>query len=151
MINCLRLALEWLRLAWSHSTTFVLLWLLYAALLALYRLTLHPLAKFPGPMMTKTSYFYEFWFDVILRGRYTREIARLHEIYGPIVRINPDELHCNDPKFVDIIYAFGHKRRDKASHFLAGFPARYVICPRSPVPNSTSKKFGLLLGFFFYS
>ncbi|KAK6218825.1 hypothetical protein LQW54_002751 [Pestalotiopsis sp. IQ-011] len=40
----------------------------------------------------------------------------MHERYGPIVRINPNEVHCNDPSFVDEIYAVGGRKRDKPIH-----------------------------------
>lgn len=45
---------------------------------------------------------------------------------GPIIRINPDELHCNDPKMIDSIYAIGNKKRDKSPHFVAAFPSKYA-------------------------
>ncbi|ROV93806.1 hypothetical protein VMCG_08793 [Cytospora schulzeri] len=61
---------------------------------------------------------YEFWFDLVLCGRYTREIKRMHEVYGPIVRISPDELHCSDSAFYDEIYAAAGRKRDKQAHFL---------------------------------
>ncbi|KAI8232761.1 hypothetical protein K4K57_010975 [Colletotrichum sp. SAR 10_99] len=97
------------------------LWLLYGGLLAIYRVTLHPLAKFPGPKLAGATFWYEVWYDVVLWGRFTHEIKRMHEIYGPIVRINPDEVHCNDPEFVESIYANGAKKRNKSEMFVAGF------------------------------
>lgn len=64
---------------------------------------------------------YEFYYDVLCRGQYTFEIARMHEKYGPIVRINPFELHISDPDFYDEIYAGGGKRRDKWEWFTRQF------------------------------
>ncbi|KAI8159443.1 hypothetical protein K4K49_004087 [Colletotrichum sp. SAR 10_70] len=114
------------------------LWLLYGGLLAIYRVTLHPLAKFPGPKLAGATFWYEVWYDVVLWGRFTHEIKRMHEIYGPIVRINPDEVHCNDPEFVEAIYANGAKKRNKSEMFVAGFANDWVIKP-------LSAKIGLLM------
>lgn len=32
---------------------------------------------------------------------------------GPIVRINPDEVHCTDPNFIDEIYPASGRKRNK--------------------------------------
>ncbi|KJZ74709.1 hypothetical protein HIM_05826 [Hirsutella minnesotensis 3608] len=109
---------------WQHLLLhLVACYAIYIVLLFLYRITLHPLAGFPGPKIAGASYCYEFWFDVIRQGRYTREIVKLHARYGPIVRINPDELHCNDPAFMNEIYASGNRKRNKSKHFCASFPS----------------------------
>ncbi|KAF2184840.1 hypothetical protein K469DRAFT_780440, partial [Zopfia rhizophila CBS 207.26] len=39
---------------------------------------------------------YEFYQDV-RHVQYTFEIRKIHERYGPIVRINPREIHISDP------------------------------------------------------
>jgi hypothetical protein len=58
---------------------------LYILCLFAYRLTLHPLAKFPGPRLAACSYWYEFYQDLIAgpfpgQGAYNTD--RLHEKYG---------------------------------------------------------------------
>lgn len=95
------------------------LWLIYRIGIALYNISpFHPLYRFPGPRIAALSYVYEAYYDWWLRGRYGRVIARMHDQYGPVVRINPDELHCNDPDFTDEIYAGPGRVRDKWQHQL---------------------------------
>ncbi|KAI8938843.1 hypothetical protein NX059_004706 [Plenodomus lindquistii] len=95
------------------------LWIAYKISIAAYNISpFHPLARFPGPKIAAASYLYEAYYDWYLGGRYGKLIARMHEQYGPIVRINPDELHCNDPAFTDEIYAGPGRSRDKWVHQL---------------------------------
>lgn len=109
------------QITWQNVAGLFSLWVAYHIVIALYRITFHPLTAFPGPKLAALSYKYEFYFDGIQGGQYTAEISRMHEKYGPIVRINPDELHCNDPQFVDQIYPSGGEKRDKWSYFLTQF------------------------------
>ena len=46
------------------------------------RLYLSPVAKFPGPKLAAATFWYEFYFDVIKKGRYTWRIQEMHEKYG---------------------------------------------------------------------
>lgn len=55
---------------------------LYVAYLVVSRLILSPLAKFPGPKLAALSNWYEFYYDVILQGRFTAHLQRLHKRYG---------------------------------------------------------------------
>jgi hypothetical protein len=55
---------------------------IYLIALAVYRLTLHPLARFPGPKLAAISRYYEAYFDVVQNGQYTFKIKQLHKQYG---------------------------------------------------------------------
>jgi len=54
----------------------------YLVFLTIYRLFLSPLAKFPGPRLAALSNWYEFYYDVILQGKFTGHIQQLHKQYG---------------------------------------------------------------------
>jgi cytochrome P450 len=96
-------------------------WIAFKFLQALYNISpLHPLSKVPGPKLAAATYLPEFYHDVILFGRYTHAIKEMHEKYGPIVRINPNETHCADMAFSDEIYAVGGRKRDKPAHQVNG-------------------------------
>ncbi|KAG5926197.1 hypothetical protein E4U42_003537 [Claviceps africana] len=103
----------------------------YAAVIA-YRLCLHPLAAIPGPRLAAATSWYEFYYDVIGRGLFCWEIKRMHDRYGPIVRINPNEVHILDTSFYDEIYAPASKKRDKYAGFVVflGVPTgSFATCP----------------------
>lgn len=55
---------------------------LYFATLAIYRLSFHPLAKFPGPKLAAITRWFEAYYDVVLDGQYTFKIGRMHKKYG---------------------------------------------------------------------
>lgn len=58
--------------------------IIYLVALAVYRLYLGPLAKFPGPRLAALSNWYEFYYDVLKDGDFTWQIKRLHMKYGKI-------------------------------------------------------------------
>lgn len=60
----------------------LLFFAIYSFVLAVYRLYFSPLAHFPGPKIAALSLWYEFYWDVIKRGRYTFKIQELHQRYG---------------------------------------------------------------------
>jgi hypothetical protein len=55
---------------------------LYITCLYIYRLTFHPLSKYPGPKLAALSNWYEFYYDVYQQGQFTFHLQELHEIYG---------------------------------------------------------------------
>ncbi|KAL9129093.1 MAG: hypothetical protein Q9217_002365 [Psora testacea] len=98
----------------------------YTVLLVIYRLTFHPLAKFPGPKFAAATKWYEFYYDCIKGGGglFAYEIDRMHERYGPVVRINPHEIHVSDPTWLDTLYPGPGPVRDKyaPSAHMSGVP-----------------------------
>lgn len=48
----------------------------------LYRLYFSPLSKFPGPKLAAATFWYEFYYDAILKGRYVFKIKDMHRRYG---------------------------------------------------------------------
>ncbi|KAH6605514.1 cytochrome p450 [Trichoderma cornu-damae] len=91
----------------AQPRLFVVLMAAFAILSTLtkwiYNLHLHPQRKIPGPRLAAMTGLYEFWFDVVMNGQYSSEIKRMHEVYGPVVRISPREIHIQEPKQRSII------------------------------------------------
>ncbi|KAK2810032.1 hypothetical protein FQN50_003225 [Emmonsiellopsis sp. PD_5] len=126
-------------------------WLGYRMLIVLYNISpFHPLSRFPGPKTAAASYLYEGYYDWILQGRYGRKIREMHERYGPVVRINPDELHCSDPYFTDEIYAGPGRIRDKWQHQLnTGGAGPVSVTGFSTVPHELHRTRKAPLAKFF--
>ncbi|KAF5019939.1 hypothetical protein F66182_8036 [Fusarium sp. NRRL 66182] len=62
---------------------------------SIYNLYFHPLRKFPGPKLSAISIIP--YIRMFLSGHSHREIRELHQKYGPIVRIGPNDLSLNHP------------------------------------------------------
>jgi cytochrome P450 len=71
------------------------LWMVYILSNVVYNLYFHPLRKFPGPLLMRASrlpYIYEF-----VRGVFPYRMTELHQQYGEVVRVAPDELAFSNP------------------------------------------------------
>lgn len=81
--------------------------ILYQCALVIQRLYFSPLSKFPGPKFAAATYLVDFYYDVIKGegGQLAFVHRKWHEKYGPIIRINPDELHVQDSSWYETLYA----------------------------------------------
>jgi hypothetical protein len=56
--------------------------LIYLVGLAVYRLFLHPLTRFPGPKLAALTRWYEFYYEVVKGGQFTFDIQEMHKKHG---------------------------------------------------------------------
>ncbi|KAK3170072.1 hypothetical protein OEA41_009457 [Lepraria neglecta] len=106
-------------LAWLWASA-AIVFTTYILLLYTYRLTLHPLAKFPGHRLAAITLWYEFYHDFFGHGTYIFKIREMHEKYGPIVRVTPYEL-VNDPAFLPELMPASKNRRNKYARAMQVF------------------------------
>lgn len=67
--------------------------LIYQISRIVYNIFLHPLARFPGPLLRSGFHIFNYWEE--LRGVQAKKALALHDRYGPVVRIGPDSLSFN--------------------------------------------------------
>lgn len=78
------------------------IWCLYRVLS---RLVFHPLRTFPGPKIAALTSWYVAYWETIRDGMLAKELEHLHQIYGPVVRVAPNELHFSTPQAYFSIYS----------------------------------------------
>ncbi|KAF8901836.1 cytochrome P450 [Mucidula mucida] len=76
----------------------------YCAIVVIYRLYFHPLRAVPGPRLGAVSGWYQAYHDIWKDGYFTTHLKDLHNIYGPVVRTRPNELHFCSPEAYFAIY-----------------------------------------------
>ena len=76
--------------------------LVFPLSLAVYRLYFHPLASVPGPRLaaiTRLWYAYQ-----VSQSRLLLQSRELHDKYGPVVRIAPNEVQFDSKEALQAIY-----------------------------------------------
>ncbi|KAK7537322.1 cytochrome P450 [Phyllosticta citribraziliensis] len=68
------------------------------------RLFLSPLRKYPGPFLAKITKFYTMVLQVRSGNQLYKDIRKMHEEYGDIVRTGPRELSILKPSAIPLIY-----------------------------------------------
>jgi hypothetical protein len=74
-----------------------------------------PLRKIPGPKLASFTSFTIKWHE--FHANRTRYVHRLHEIYGPVVRIAPNEVSFASVEGVKEIYSSGGSGYDKTEFY----------------------------------
>ncbi|KAF2117998.1 benzoate 4-monooxygenase cytochrome-like protein P450 [Lophiotrema nucula] len=90
----------------------------YLFAVAVYRLTFHPLAKYPGPFLAKITDIHLAWYAY--KGSRHLEYYRCHEKYGHVVRIGPNSLSFDTVSALKSVYGF--RSNVKKADFYKAFP-----------------------------
>ncbi|KAF2261871.1 cytochrome P450 [Lojkania enalia] len=134
-------ALSPIALVWAGLVFFTLLTLLHK----LYTALTNPLRKFPGPWLCHYSNVpYSYW---LLRRRKEFWIHSMHEKYGPVVCVAPNEISFNTAQSWKDIYGFrhGHQTFIK-SEFYDGYMfieegIHGIITSRDPKEHASMRRF----------
>lgn len=76
----------------------------YAVYTVTYNVYFHPLAKFPGPPIARTTIYWKAYVECIANRSFCHVLVELHARYGDVVRVGPNELHFANPKTYHDIY-----------------------------------------------
>jgi cytochrome P450 len=94
----------------------------YLFSLIIYRLYFHPLAKYPGPFLSKFTDWVVAW--QAWRGNRYLELYKAHEKYGPVVRVAPNMLSFNSASALKNIYGHSANARNiQKGQFYTAYPA----------------------------
>ncbi|KAH7915812.1 cytochrome P450 [Hygrophoropsis aurantiaca] len=103
------------------------------ASISVYRVSpIHPLAKYPGPLFCKVSQLWTVW--VASGGKLHHYRRILHDVYGPIIRIGPNELSIADKDLIPAILG------------TQGMPKGPLFIGRrlTPTSDQNMEKYGLI-------
>ncbi|TLD33692.1 hypothetical protein PspLS_00237 [Pyricularia sp. CBS 133598] len=106
----------------SVITFFFFSLIVYQSLVCIYRITLHPLARYPGPKIWGATALAQTWYA--LQGDFAFKVAEMHAEYGPVVRIGPRAVsYINEKAWEDIHGRYdGRKQLKKAKEFVPTSP-----------------------------
>lgn len=112
---------------------------------AIWRHVKDPLYRFPGPPLAAWSHLpYTYW---LFSQRQPFKLIELHQKYGPVVRIAPDELSFNTAASYQEIYGSRqgqHQTFIKSKFYEAGTfspQAHSIIAERDPIRHAKQKKY----------
>ncbi|CAG8975159.1 hypothetical protein HYALB_00004458 [Hymenoscyphus albidus] len=102
----------------------------------IYNLYLHPLAHFPGPFLARSTLLWRAWHT--MGGKWHFVSRKVHDKYGDIVRVSPNELSCGSLESWKEIYgqpANSPKNMLKADFYDiygSAYKSRCILSERDP-------------------
>lgn len=103
----------------------------------IYRLSpFHPLAKYPGPAIAKTSKLWAAYLGAT--GEQHRRHQSLHERYGDVVRVGPNELSIRDSSLIHTVLGQGGLPKGPRWEGRKGPPM--LVAQRDPILHMHQRK-----------
>ncbi|OLL24371.1 Isotrichodermin C-15 hydroxylase [Neolecta irregularis DAH-3] len=114
--------------------------LFYFVTLCVYRIFFHPLAKFPGPFLSKITPLYHTYLTI--RGDRHLVLEKYHKKYGDIFRMGPNELSIADASAIKEIYGHGKRLLKPAFYDAMNTPAHQynIFSERNIAKNSRKRR-----------
>ncbi|KAI1380472.1 cytochrome P450 [Hypoxylon crocopeplum] len=122
----------------------VVLFVLYTGSHIIYNLYLHPLSKYPGPLLGRSTLLWRFYHSVA--GRFHRRVDEQHKKYGPVVRLAPNELSFASIESWKDIYGHATAGRQTCIKsefyevFGGGFNSTCIGSERNPTEHGRMRK-----------
>ncbi|OQD74277.1 hypothetical protein PENDEC_c011G00322 [Penicillium decumbens] len=111
-----------------HSQIFVLLPILFVALQLLCRLSRalsSPLKDIPGPFWARFTTLW--YFKRVQRGSFEHDNISLHQKYGPVVRVAPNQYSISEPAAIKTVYGTGSRYAKSAWYDAWKHPAQWTV------------------------
>jgi hypothetical protein len=111
-----------------HSQIFLSIPILFITLQLLYRLgraLFSPLKDIPGPFWARyTSLWY---FKRVHQGSFEQDNISLHQRYGPVVRVAPNQYSISDAAAIKTVYGTGSRFAKSAWYDAWKHPAQWTV------------------------
>ncbi|KZT53068.1 cytochrome P450 [Calocera cornea HHB12733] len=103
-------------------------------------LFLSPLSRFPGPKLAAVTRFWAF-FEAI-SGRKVKGVHELHKMYGPIVRVGPNDLSISAPEAIPRLYSYKPFLKDPTFYdaLNGGKVEGHLVCQTNPETHARRRK-----------
>jgi hypothetical protein len=111
-----------------HTHTLILIAILVVVLQFLLRIgkaLLCPLRSLPGPFSARFTTLW--YFNRVRHGQFEHDNIRLHEEYGPIVRVAPNHYSISDLSAVRTVYGTGSRFAKSAWYDGWKHPAQWTV------------------------
>ncbi|RJE27118.1 Cytochrome p450 [Aspergillus sclerotialis] len=130
-------------MSWTETgLTFVSILIGFNIIRAVYRLWFHPLSKYPGPKLAAVT---QLWYAYHwMAGRYPFDIEEVHQKFGDVVRIAPNELSFSTAQSFQDIYGHAtskdHKTFIKGTFYEHPQPEPGIVAERNPEKHRETRK-----------